>query len=47
MGGAIGRLAEVGGREEWFLLVEPPPVEVLVLLDVVLPGFAKCRGERQ
>ena len=37
MGGATGRLAEVGGREEWLLPGAGLPVEVLVLLDVGIP----------
>ena len=40
MGGATGRLAEVGGLELKFLAGAAPPVEVLVLLDTVPPDLA-------
>ena len=40
MGGATGKLAEVGGLELKFLAGAAPPVEVLVLLDTVPPDLA-------
>ena len=39
MGGATGRLAEVGGREVWFRAGAGLPVEVLVLFDMGTPDF--------